>query len=71
MKTEAVAAKRSKVHTRYKLKNGLLVPGVTTVTGVLDKPALIIWANRLGLQGIDWLCFQHHRKHAHGQVTSF
>jgi hypothetical protein len=53
MKVEKVAAKRSRVHTRYKLKNGLLVPGVTTVLGVMNKPALVPWANKLGLQGIE------------------
>ena len=29
------------------------MPGVTTVLSVLDKPALVKWANNLGLQGID------------------
>jgi hypothetical protein len=52
MNTEKIAAKRSKVHTRYKTKDGTLVPGVTTVLGVLAKPALVPWANNLGLQGI-------------------
>lgn len=40
-------------HTRYKNKCGNIVPGVTTVIGLLNKPQLVIWANRLGLQGID------------------
>jgi hypothetical protein len=53
MKTEAVATRRSRVHTRYKLNNGELVPGVTTVLGVMNKPALVPWANKLGLQGIE------------------
>ena len=44
---------KSKAHQRYKLANGEIVPGVTTITGQLSKPALIIWANKLGLQGID------------------
>src|SRR4030042_6490702 len=44
---------KTNAHQRYKLKSGELVPGVTTVTNQLNKPALIIWANRLGLQGID------------------
>ncbi len=44
---------KSKAHQRYKLVNGEGVPGVTTITGQLNKPALIIWANKLGLQGID------------------
>lgn len=37
----------------YKLASGLVVPGVTTIVGILDKHQLIPWANRLGLQGID------------------
>jgi hypothetical protein len=42
-----------KVHTRYYINTGDSVPGVTTVLSVLAKPALVIWANKLGLQGID------------------
>jgi hypothetical protein len=44
---------RVKAHTTYKLVDGTIVPGVTTILGVLNKPALIPWANKLGLQGID------------------
>ncbi len=44
---------RVKAHTVYKLANGQRVPGVTTILGVLNKPALVKWANNLGLQGID------------------
>lgn len=40
-------------HQIYRLKDGTRVPGVTTITGVMDKPALVRWANNLGLQGID------------------
>ena len=43
----------AKAHTRYYIEDGTLVPGATTVTGLLNKPALIKWANNLGLQGID------------------
>lgn len=43
----------TKAHTRYYTSDGQLVPGATTVTGLLNKPQLVIWANRLGLQGID------------------
>ena len=43
----------AKAHTRYYLKDETLVPGATTVTGLLNKPALVKWANNLGLQGID------------------
>jgi len=42
-----------KAHTRYFTTTGEQVPGVTTILGVLNKPALIAWANRMGLQGID------------------
>jgi len=44
-----------KPHIRYKLKDGTIVPGVTTVTGELgwNKQVLVSWANKLGLQGID------------------
>lgn len=45
--------KQAKAHIRYKLADGTRVPGVTTVLGVLAKPALIGWANRMGLEGID------------------
>ena len=47
------APKKSKAHITYKLEDGTKVPGVTTVLNILNKPALVIWANRLGLQGID------------------
>ncbi len=43
-----------KAHTQYKLKDGTKVPGVTTVLGVLAKPALIHWAWKLGMEGIDY-----------------
>jgi hypothetical protein len=46
-------ASKSRQHTVYKTADGTRVPGVTTVLGVLAKPALIAWANRMGLQGID------------------
>jgi len=44
---------KTKAHTRYKLKDGTRVPGTTTITGLLNKPALVRWANNLGLNGID------------------
>ena len=43
----------SRRHTQYRLADDTLVPGITTITGMLDKPGLAIAANRLGLQGID------------------
>jgi len=43
----------NKAHTKYIGLDGVQVPGVTTVLGVLNKPFLVPWANKLGLQGID------------------
>lgn len=44
----------AKAHTRYKLSDGkTIVPGATTITGLLNKPYLVKWANNLGLEGID------------------
>lgn len=42
-----------KAHIRYKTNDNKIVPGVTTVLGLLSKPALVPWANKLGLAGID------------------
>jgi len=53
METQETKVKKARAHIRYKNQDGENVPGVTTVLGVLNKPALVIWANRLGLQGID------------------
>jgi len=48
------APNKSRAHTIYKLDDGTRIPGVTTIlNSVLNKPALVAWANRLGLQGID------------------
>lgn len=44
---------KSKAHIRYKLADKTIVPGITTVIGILNKPALVNWANKLGLAGID------------------
>jgi len=51
--TDKGTCKKSKAHVIYKLEDGTKIPGVTTVLGILNKPALVIWANKLGLQGID------------------
>ena len=39
----------------YKDKNGIRLPGVTTITGELgwNKQVLVNWANKLGLKGIE------------------
>jgi hypothetical protein len=44
---------KTKAHNVYRLADGTRVPGVTTIVGVLDKPALVEWANRLGLAGVE------------------
>ena len=43
-----------KAHQRYKTKDGIIVPGVTTILSILAKPALIYWSWNLGMQGIDY-----------------
>lgn len=43
----------AKAHRRYKTSDGKIVPGATTITGLLNKPYLVKWANNLGLEGID------------------
>jgi hypothetical protein len=45
---------KSKVHTIYKLKDGTRVPSVTTILGILGKPALIHWAWKCGCDGLDY-----------------
>jgi len=42
-----------KVHQRYYTSDGKMVPGSTTILGVVGKPHLVRWANNLGLEGID------------------
>ena len=44
---------KTKAHIRYKLADGTNVPGCTTVLGLLNKPALVPWANKLGLDGVN------------------
>lgn len=36
----------------YKNAEGVKIPSVTTILGVINKPALIQWANCIGLEGI-------------------
>lgn len=43
----------AKTHTVYKLADGTIVPGVTTILGIINKPFLAPAANKLGLQGIN------------------
>ena len=41
-------------HIQYRTQEGRLVPGVTTILGILAKPALLYWAWDLGRKGIDY-----------------
>lgn len=44
---------RTQAHTKYIGLDGGQVPGTTTALNILNKPFLVPWANKLGLQGID------------------
>ncbi len=48
-----VYRKSDKAHTIYKNKEGKRVPGASTIANGLAKPALLSWANRIGLDGIE------------------
>ena len=43
---------RAKQHTIYRTADGTRVGGVTTILRVLGSETLMIWANRIGLEGI-------------------
>ena len=43
-----------KAHRRYHLADGSPVPSVTTVLSLIAKPAVVVWSNRLGLDGISY-----------------
>lgn len=44
-------ARGARAHPKYRAADGEVVPGVTTVLGIIDKPALKTWANEVGLAG--------------------
>lgn len=51
-----LVSKKTKAHTRYKNKEGKVVPSVTTIIGGnlgWNKGALIGWTRKMALQGID------------------
>lgn len=50
---ERVKMKRAKAHQRYQTKDGEPCVGVTTALAVMAKPALVRWANKLGLDGYE------------------
>ena len=45
---------KTDIHTVYKLKSGQRVPSVTTVLGILNKPALLNWAWQCGIEDKDY-----------------
>jgi len=45
---------KNKIHTVYKTLAGERVPSVTTILGVLNKPALVAWAWQCGVDGLDY-----------------
>lgn len=53
MTANKLAERKAKAHQKYMTSDGRPCVGVTTVLGILNKPALVAWANRLGLQGIE------------------
>jgi hypothetical protein len=53
----AKPTKKHKAHIRYVAQDGKQVPGVTTVLGLLNKPALLTWAWELGMKQIDYRTF--------------
>ena len=50
--------KRSIAHQRYRTQDGAIVPGVTTITGQIGKEALIHWAWKLGMEGVDYRTYR-------------
>lgn len=44
---------RVKAKPKFRNAAGDFIPSVTTALGIINKPALIRWANRLGLEGIE------------------
>jgi hypothetical protein len=39
-------------HQKYVLPDGIVLPSVTTVLGIINKPFLLNWANKLGREGL-------------------
>ena len=53
-KAKEKLSEKTKVHTQYYLSDGAKVPSVTTIIGVLNKPALLHWAWQMGIDGKDY-----------------
>lgn len=52
--TATLRLEPTRVHTVYRNAAGQRVPSVTTVLGLLNKPALLTWAHEQGLAGLDF-----------------
>ena len=46
--------KKSRSHTQYKTRDGVIVPEVTTIVGLMEKPAIHAWIARITKEGHDW-----------------
>ena len=46
--TTSTVTRKAKAPQHYHLSNGDRIPGVTTILAVINKPALVPWANGLG-----------------------
>lgn len=51
---EQEVKEKTRIHTVYKTSDGTRVPSVTTILGILNKPALLEWAWRCGCDGLDY-----------------
>jgi len=51
---EKVKFDRTKAHQKYTLKSGEEVKGATTILSVINKPALLDWAWKMGRSGKDY-----------------
>jgi len=51
---EIVPFDKTKTHTVYKNSAGKRLPGVTTALNIINKPALLHWAWKLGTEGKDY-----------------
>ncbi len=51
--SKKVIVPKESVHPTYISANGKKLPSVTTILGIINKPFLVKWANKMGLQGIN------------------
>jgi len=50
---------KSKLHNKYTTKDGMIVPGVSTIIGELDKSNWMVpWAVRLTKEGVDYRTYR-------------